>query len=205
MNNNLHPIFQQILSPYMPEENKVRNLLHEFWNRSSDACPLEASEQERQEKEWEQWYESQSDARIKELDSEVKIKQNFYDSVIHCLISNKKRFTDQAGYHHDKFNEHDACSQIMKIFEKIYPFELQNKVEFYRETTDKVRELISGRKDIGEPCQPLYDAIYDKLKELEGENERLKGLIENIFYKYGIGYIGSHGISIEEFKQQNNL
>lgn len=28
----------------------IKNLLHEFWNSSSDACPLEASEQEEQEK-----------------------------------------------------------------------------------------------------------------------------------------------------------
>jgi len=39
------------------EKPKV-NLLHEFWNRTSDACPLEASAQEQQEKEWSEWYES---------------------------------------------------------------------------------------------------------------------------------------------------
>ncbi len=37
------------LNPFLLE------LLHKFWNRTSDACPLEASEQERQENEWERW------------------------------------------------------------------------------------------------------------------------------------------------------
>ena len=32
-----------------------RNLLTTFWQRSSDACPLEASEQEKQEKEFRDW------------------------------------------------------------------------------------------------------------------------------------------------------
>lgn len=30
-----------------------KNLLHDFWQRSSDACPLECSEAENQEKEFE--------------------------------------------------------------------------------------------------------------------------------------------------------
>lgn len=34
---------------------KLEDLLHEFWNRKSDACPLEASEQEKQEKEFAEW------------------------------------------------------------------------------------------------------------------------------------------------------
>lgn len=34
---------------------KLEDLLHEFWNRESDACPLEASEQEKQEKEFTEW------------------------------------------------------------------------------------------------------------------------------------------------------
>lgn len=34
---------------------KAPKLLHEFWQRSSDACPLEAIEAESQEKEWFKW------------------------------------------------------------------------------------------------------------------------------------------------------
>jgi len=34
------------------------NLLHEFWNQSSDSCPLEAHEQEEQEKKWKVFIES---------------------------------------------------------------------------------------------------------------------------------------------------
>ena len=51
---------------------------------------------------------------------------------------------------------------------------LQAKVDFYREATDKVREYVSANNDIGLPCQPLFDAITDyidkllaKIKELE--------------------------------------
>ena len=54
---------------------------------------------------------------------------------------------------------------------------LEAKVNFYRETTDKVRELVFNSKEIGEPCQPLYDAIVDKLNEYKEEIERLKGII----------------------------
>lgn len=37
-----------------------KNLLHEFWQRSSDACPLEASEAEKQEKEFQEFVEKLS-------------------------------------------------------------------------------------------------------------------------------------------------
>jgi len=36
----------------------VKNLLHEFWNSSSDVCPLEASEQEAQEKAFAEFIEN---------------------------------------------------------------------------------------------------------------------------------------------------
>lgn len=51
---------------------------------------------------------------------------------------------------------------------------LKRKLDFYREQTDKVRELIFSRNDIGEPCQPLYDAIVDKITLQEKEIDRLK-------------------------------
>jgi hypothetical protein len=57
----------------------------------------------------------------------------------------------------------------------------KKKVEFYRETTDKVREFIFGRNDIGEPNQPLFDAILDKFKEQDAEIERLKGLLKSVY------------------------
>lgn len=34
----------------------MKNLLHEFWSSASDACPLEASDQEKQELAFEIWY-----------------------------------------------------------------------------------------------------------------------------------------------------
>ncbi len=54
---------------------------------------------------------------------------------------------------------------------------LNKKLEFYREQTDKIRQLVFSRNDIGEPCQPLYDAIVDKITAQEKEIERLKSLI----------------------------
>lgn len=35
-----------------------KNILHEFFNSQSDACMLEASEQERMENEFEKWFEA---------------------------------------------------------------------------------------------------------------------------------------------------
>jgi hypothetical protein len=35
-----------------------KNLLYEFWQRSSDACPLEATEAEKQEKDFYEWVSS---------------------------------------------------------------------------------------------------------------------------------------------------
>ena len=32
-----------------------KNLLYEFWQRSSDACPLECGEAEKQEKDFSEW------------------------------------------------------------------------------------------------------------------------------------------------------
>lgn len=40
------------------------NLLHEFFNSSSDACPLEATQQEALEKAFKEWYED----KVKHLD-----------------------------------------------------------------------------------------------------------------------------------------
>ncbi len=56
--------------------------------------------------------------------------------------------------------------------------EKEKKIEFYREATDKVRRFIWERSDIGEPNQPLFNAIADKLEEQQKEIERLKGLLE---------------------------
>lgn len=38
----------------------IQDLLYEFWQRTSDACPLEAAEAEKQEQEFSEW--------VKELD-----------------------------------------------------------------------------------------------------------------------------------------
>lgn len=39
---------------------------------------------------------------------EEELDKLLYDTIIHILIKNKKRFTDQSGVHHDTFNEHDT-------------------------------------------------------------------------------------------------
>lgn len=41
------------------EMNNNEKLLHEFWQRSSDACPLEASQAEHEEKGFEKWIKEQ--------------------------------------------------------------------------------------------------------------------------------------------------
>ena len=41
------------------EMNEPENLLHQFWQRSSDSCPLEASQAEHEEKEFEKWIKGQ--------------------------------------------------------------------------------------------------------------------------------------------------
>ena len=62
----------------------------------------------------------------------------------------------------------------------------KKKVEFYREQTDKVRELIFSRNDIGEPCQPLYDAIFDKITALQSQCTEKDQEIERLKEQYGI-------------------
>ena len=59
---------------------------------------------------------------------------------------------------------------------------LREKIEFYREQTDNVRQLVFNSKEIGEPCQPLYDAICDKINSQKSEIERLKYEIKQ--YKF---------------------
>lgn len=84
---------------------------------------------------------------------------------------------------------HKAWLEEMEKNEKVL-----SKLEFYREATEKVRELVFNSKEIGKPCQPLYDAIVDEierlkseaqqlrdaLKELEKENARLKENVTNL-------------------------
>lgn len=40
--------------------NLVAGMLHKFWNRTSDACPLEATEQEREEREFSEYVHSRA-------------------------------------------------------------------------------------------------------------------------------------------------
>ena len=46
------------LNDFQDIKEEIKNLLHEFWNSSSDACPLEATEQENQERLFSEWVES---------------------------------------------------------------------------------------------------------------------------------------------------
>lgn len=46
---------EMVIAKLVHVYDKAPNLLHEFWQRSSDACPLDSSESELQEKEWFNW------------------------------------------------------------------------------------------------------------------------------------------------------
>lgn len=46
---------EKVLTVFIDLYDKAPALLHLFWQRSSDACPLEVSEAEAQEKEWFVW------------------------------------------------------------------------------------------------------------------------------------------------------
>ncbi len=46
---------EKIIAHLIIAYDKAPNLLHEFWQRSSDACPLEAIDAEHEEKEWFKW------------------------------------------------------------------------------------------------------------------------------------------------------
>jgi hypothetical protein len=46
---------EQVISKLVALYDIAPGLLHKFWQRSSDACPLEVSEAEQQENEWRKW------------------------------------------------------------------------------------------------------------------------------------------------------
>ncbi len=46
---------ERVLSILIDTYIKTPSLLNQFWQRYSDACPLEAVEAEQQEKEWFKW------------------------------------------------------------------------------------------------------------------------------------------------------
>jgi chromosome segregation ATPase len=54
------------------------------------------------------------------------------------------------------------------------------KTEFYRETTERVRELVSSSKDIGRPCQALYDAIADHVQSQSATITKLREGLEEM-------------------------
>lgn len=50
-----YPSYGDSESMFLVKGGDVQEMLNEFWQRSSDACPVEASEAENQICEWEQW------------------------------------------------------------------------------------------------------------------------------------------------------
>lgn len=57
--DELFDIYEDVLTNSID----VKNLLHEFWNRKSDACPLDAIEMENQILAWEEFVESKLKAK----------------------------------------------------------------------------------------------------------------------------------------------
>lgn len=50
-----YPSYGDYEGLYLVKASDIEGMLNEFWQRSSDACPLEAGEGENQVKEWEAW------------------------------------------------------------------------------------------------------------------------------------------------------
>lgn len=50
--------------------------------------------------------------------------------------------------------------------------QLKAKVDFYREQTDQCRKYVFEHKEIGEPNQPLWDAILDYIKEIDWDRQQ---------------------------------
>ena len=56
-NNNIlrSSVFERMCDDYKDE---LSELLRKFWDRKSDACPLEATEHENQIEEWQDWIDN---------------------------------------------------------------------------------------------------------------------------------------------------
>jgi len=78
----------------------------------------------------------------------------------------------------------------------------------FKHGSDAAYNLLS--KEISEKdavALALNDEIKEYCRSMEKQKqeiERLKGLIEEIFHKYGIGYIG-RGTTLDQFKKDNQL
>lgn len=64
----------------------MKNLLHEFFNSQSDACPLEASQQEKLEKEFEEWYNKKHSLEQEEKSMEHDFNKKEFIKVVNPLI-----------------------------------------------------------------------------------------------------------------------
>ncbi len=83
------------------ETNKMKNLLHEFWNSASDACPLEAPEQEKQELAFEIWYNIRMMKSNEELEEFREIQADYFDENGKC--------------HKPAFHRSDMPDKMLKI------------------------------------------------------------------------------------------
>lgn len=91
--------------------------------------------------------------------------QNMQPKVYNAVLNAMQAYADQQTAEKD--------TQLKDLHQWIK--ELEAKVYFYREATDKVRELVSNSKEIGLPNQPLYDAIFDRIKQLEAALQEIRG------------------------------
>lgn len=67
---------------------KELNLLHEFFNSKSDACPLEASQQEALEKEFQDWFnERNKDLKFATEPLVKHMAENYHPHML-CLVDN---------------------------------------------------------------------------------------------------------------------
>lgn len=64
--------------------------------------------------------------------------------------------------------------------------ELTRKLDFYRDQTQKVRDYVNNRTDIGLPNQNIFEAVMDKFKEKDELNAELLEALTHLTANVGV-------------------
>jgi len=82
--------------------------------------------------------------------------------------------------------------------------DLENKLEYYRSETAKIRDYVFGSDDIGYPTQSIFEAVTDKIDSLKHELEILKTKYESRkeFFAY---VLGSTVVALTSEEKQDSI